>query len=125
MRTKFCTQNLKGSDSFIDLGMDGKIMLKWILKVIGCGLHRTSQGMSTNVRLFMKRMVMNGHVSLKVEKSLDQLSDLQLVRILFQAACYVRMNVGVKHAVVGRTHKNSFLVVQMSNLTYLVLLMLF
>jgi hypothetical protein len=39
MHTKFYTQNLKGSDNFIDLGIDGKVVLKWIVKEIGCGLH--------------------------------------------------------------------------------------
>jgi hypothetical protein len=38
--TQFSYQNLTGKDHFADLGVDGSILLKWILKngVRGCGM---------------------------------------------------------------------------------------
>jgi hypothetical protein len=40
MRTKFWSENLKGRDHSEDLGIDGKIILEWILGKQGkeCGL---------------------------------------------------------------------------------------
>jgi len=32
MHTKFCLENLKGRDHFEDLGVNGKILLEWILR---------------------------------------------------------------------------------------------
>jgi len=35
MHTVFCLENLKGRDNFKDLGVDGKIILDWILEKYG------------------------------------------------------------------------------------------
>jgi hypothetical protein len=35
-----CSANLRESGHLENLGLDGKIILKWILKVIGWGLQR-------------------------------------------------------------------------------------
>jgi hypothetical protein len=35
MHTKFLSENLKGRDHSEDLGVDGKIILEWILRELG------------------------------------------------------------------------------------------
>jgi hypothetical protein len=38
MRTKFWLENLTGKDNLIKLGIDGRIMMTWILKKYGVGM---------------------------------------------------------------------------------------
>jgi hypothetical protein len=38
VHTKFWLENLKGRDTFADLGKDERVILKWILKKQGVGL---------------------------------------------------------------------------------------
>jgi hypothetical protein len=33
MNTKFCSENLNGRDHLADKGINGRIMLKWILEI--------------------------------------------------------------------------------------------
>jgi len=43
---KFWLENLVGRDHLEDLGVDGKIILEWILghRVLSCGLHASGSG---------------------------------------------------------------------------------
>jgi hypothetical protein len=38
MRTKFLLGSLKGKDHSEDIGIDGKIILKWFTRKLSCGL---------------------------------------------------------------------------------------
>jgi hypothetical protein len=44
MHRNFWSENLKGKDQFEDLGLGGRIILEWILRVGGCGLDTSGSG---------------------------------------------------------------------------------
>jgi hypothetical protein len=44
MYTKFQSRNLKGRDCFGDLSIDGRIIFRWVLLEILCGINLTSDG---------------------------------------------------------------------------------
>jgi len=44
VHTKCCSENLKGRDHLEDLGIDERIILEFVYRVVRCGLNESGSG---------------------------------------------------------------------------------